>query len=226
MNWYETRTLKPKPPFFISSVDSGNLVASLWTLQQGCLDRLASAPCFTGGLAEGLLDHLRVLVKLRALPKRVLARCEEEFEDEDWLTAVLNFPEEVLDAKKSRSTVRLSIPKLPGSANKRACASRASATLVRAYVPWMLPEFAALREKLASGASSVDEVPLQQLPDLISELEARLDDTVQSVRNGQGQLCERLRLLLPEARQNALRLIEDLRQDQRTGKRPGQCHGL
>ena len=40
MNWYDTRTLEAKPPFFISSVDSGNLVASLWTLQQGCLDRL------------------------------------------------------------------------------------------------------------------------------------------------------------------------------------------
>src|SRR5256885_5625288 len=36
-NWYDTRTLEPLPPLFISSVDSGNLVASLWTLQQGCL---------------------------------------------------------------------------------------------------------------------------------------------------------------------------------------------
>jgi hypothetical protein len=40
MNWYDTRTMQAKPPFFISSVDSGNLVASLWTLEQGCLDQL------------------------------------------------------------------------------------------------------------------------------------------------------------------------------------------
>src|SRR5213075_2459494 len=33
-NWYDTRTLEPLRPRFISSVDSGNLVASLWTLRQ------------------------------------------------------------------------------------------------------------------------------------------------------------------------------------------------
>jgi hypothetical protein len=84
--------------------------------------------------------------------------------------------------------------------------------LVRAYIPWMLPEFTELREKLANGASFIDDVLLRQLPDLITELEARLDDTLQSVRNGDGQLCERLKRMLPEARQNALRLIDDLRQ--------------
>jgi hypothetical protein len=39
-NWYDTRTLEVLPPLFVSSVDSGNLVASLWTLQQGCLQIL------------------------------------------------------------------------------------------------------------------------------------------------------------------------------------------
>jgi hypothetical protein len=225
MNWYDTRTLEPKPPFFISSVDSGNLVASLWTLQQGCLDRLRQ-PLLTGELAEGLLDHLRVLVKLRALPKRVLSRCEEEFQggllqDDDWLTPFLNFQddvvqdhvvqEDVLDEKKSeaQSDSDSEIAWFRVQAHLRVQNVR---NTVRAYVPWMLPEFAALRGKLASGASSIDDVLLRQLPDLISELEARLDDTLQSVRDGDGQLCERLKLMLPEARQNALRLIEDLRQ--------------
>src|SRR5207249_4276697 len=40
LNWHDTRTLEPLPPPFVSSVDSGNLLASLWTLQQGCLGRL------------------------------------------------------------------------------------------------------------------------------------------------------------------------------------------
>ena len=38
MNWYDTRTLEAKAPFFISSVDSGNLVASLWTLRRDALN--------------------------------------------------------------------------------------------------------------------------------------------------------------------------------------------
>jgi len=41
-NWYDTRTLEPVRPRFISSVDNGNLICSLWTLKQGCLEAVAS----------------------------------------------------------------------------------------------------------------------------------------------------------------------------------------
>ena len=34
-NWYDTVTLKPMEPLFLSTVDNGNLVASLWALKQG-----------------------------------------------------------------------------------------------------------------------------------------------------------------------------------------------
>ena len=37
-NWYDTTTLKPFDSPFISSVDSGNFVASLWSLRQGCIE--------------------------------------------------------------------------------------------------------------------------------------------------------------------------------------------
>jgi len=36
-NWYDCKTLKPMQPFFISTVDSGNLAVCLWTLKQACL---------------------------------------------------------------------------------------------------------------------------------------------------------------------------------------------
>jgi cyclic beta-1,2-glucan synthetase len=210
MNWYETRTLEPKPPFFVSSVDSGNLVASLWTLQQGCLDRLRQ-PLLSKTLAEGVLDYLRVLVNLRALPKRVLSGCEAEFTGQDWLTSVLNFPEEVLDKKnsKERSDPVPNIAWFRGQAHLRV---RNVRDLVRAYIPWRLPEFAALREELADAANPMEEVPLQQLPDLVSELEARLEGKLRFAQNGGASLAESLRLMLPQARQNALRLIHDLQQ--------------
>jgi cyclic beta-1,2-glucan synthetase len=209
LNWYDTRTLDPKPPFFVSSVDSGNLVASLWTLQQGCLDRLRQ-PLLSKTLADGLLDHLRVLAKLRALPRRVLSHCEAEFRGDDWLTSVLNFPEEVLDKKKADADS-------PDIAWFRAQAHlrvRNIRELVESYTPWRLPDFAALRNELAGGTGpgDADEVPLQQLPALISQLEARLADTLRSAQNGNGSPGERLQLILPQARQNALRLIDDLRQ--------------
>jgi len=209
MNWYATRTLEPKPPFFISSVDSGNLVASLWTLQQGCLDRM-SQPLLSRALADGLLDHLRVLANLRALRKRVLDRREADFQGEDWLTPLLNFPEEVLDEKRPRADSGSSaIAWFREQAHLRVQKIR---ELVRAYLPWKLPEFGALREELADGASLRDNAPLQQLPDLISELEERLDNALRLARNGNASLGERLKFMLPEARQNALRLIETLQQ--------------
>ena len=37
MNWYDSKTLEPLKPMFISSVDNGNLACCLWTLKQGAL---------------------------------------------------------------------------------------------------------------------------------------------------------------------------------------------
>jgi cyclic beta-1,2-glucan synthetase len=213
LNWYETRTLEAKPPFFVSSVDSGNLVASLWTLQEGFLDCLHQ-PLVSRTLAEGLLDHLRALVSLRALPKQALSRCEAEFQSEDWLTALLNFPEEVLDPKNSRAKSDLAksdhssdIAWFREQTHLRVKNIR---DLVSAYMPWKLPEFVALRQEWANG-TTVDAVPLQQLPDLISELEGRLDQTLR-VRNENASVGEQLKPMLQNARQNALRLTADLRQ--------------
>jgi cyclic beta-1,2-glucan synthetase len=211
LNWYDTRTLEAKPPFFVSSVDSGNLVASLWTLNQGSLDRL-QRPLVSKALATGLLDHLGALVKLRALPKRVYSRYVTEFETEDWLTAVLNFPDELLEENKSQA-------KSDGSSDIAWFRQQAQLRvrnlneLVQAYMPWRLPDFAPLRNELAANATALaDDVPLQQLPDLISELETRLNRALPSVRNGNSNAGERLLPLLAQARRNALRLVGDLRQ--------------
>ena len=207
MNWYETRTLKPKPPFFISSVDSGNLVASLWTLDQGCRDVLRR-PLASRALAEGLLDHLGVLVKLRALPKRVLSRCEEDFQREDWLTSILNLKEEDLNPKKPRPEHELSADIVWFRKQTRLRLQNIH-ELVRTYMPWKLPEFTALRSALMGGGAKIEGVPLQQLPDLSLELERRLDEILQSRRDETA--AERLMPMLAESRRNMLRLIEELR---------------
>jgi cyclic beta-1,2-glucan synthetase len=43
LNWYDTSTLEPLEPRYVSTVDSGNLAAYLWTLREAC-DDLAEAP--------------------------------------------------------------------------------------------------------------------------------------------------------------------------------------
>lgn len=212
MNWYDTRTLEPKPPLFISSVDSGNLVASLWTLRQGCRD-LLRRPLLSPAIAESLRDHLRVLVTERALRKRELKRFESQLEDEDWLNTVLDFPEEKLQAtnEKRRSTETGTAADVAWFRAQALARITAVRELVLAYVPWFLPEFYDLCKKLPDSSSAF-EIPLERLPDLISEFEMHLDETIQNSRNGSGVSSERLVGLLSDARRNALRLIDQVSQ--------------
>ncbi len=56
VNWYDNVTLQPLAPRVISSVDNGNLVASLWSLQQGCLE-LLERPIFLDNALDGLHDY-------------------------------------------------------------------------------------------------------------------------------------------------------------------------
>jgi hypothetical protein len=44
LNWYSNETLMPLEPLFVSTVDSGNLVACLWTLKQAALSFAAKPP--------------------------------------------------------------------------------------------------------------------------------------------------------------------------------------
>jgi cyclic beta-1,2-glucan synthetase len=61
LNWYDTRTLDPLQPAYISTVDSGNLAAGLITLAQGC-QSLVGKPLFRRELWQGLADSLGMII--------------------------------------------------------------------------------------------------------------------------------------------------------------------
>jgi cyclic beta-1,2-glucan synthetase len=61
-NWYETRSRSPLTPRYVSTVDSGNLAASLIALRQGCLLQL-DRPILEQATLDGLRDHV---LRLRA----------------------------------------------------------------------------------------------------------------------------------------------------------------
>ena len=56
-NWYDTKTLKPLKPYFVSTVDSGNLVCYLTVLEQGLLECL-NQPIADMKSMNGLVDTL------------------------------------------------------------------------------------------------------------------------------------------------------------------------
>ncbi|WP_299753839.1 glucoamylase family protein [uncultured Boseongicola sp.] len=68
LNWYDTRSLMPLNPQYVSTVDSGNLAMSLIALKQGCLE-LADLPAFDSRNFDGLIISLELLDQaVRHLP--------------------------------------------------------------------------------------------------------------------------------------------------------------
>lgn len=63
LNWYDTRTLEPLLPRYVSTVDSGNLAACLIALKQGC-DTLSDEPLLDAKQWQGLLDILVILTQM------------------------------------------------------------------------------------------------------------------------------------------------------------------
>ncbi|HVU00704.1 MAG TPA: glucoamylase family protein [Polyangiaceae bacterium] len=55
LNWYDTTTLRPLEPQYVSTVDSGNLAGYLWTLNQACAELLAT-PIADGRTFRATLD--------------------------------------------------------------------------------------------------------------------------------------------------------------------------
>ncbi len=64
-NWYDTLTLKPLPPLYVSSVDSGNLAGHLLTLRAGLL-ALADEPILGTRILEGLTDTAGIAIETAA----------------------------------------------------------------------------------------------------------------------------------------------------------------
>jgi len=79
-NWYDTQSLKPLPPLYISSVDSGNLAGHLLTLRPGLLT-LPDQKILGERWFEGLNDTLRILVDSagKAAPAQ-LAQLQKDME--------------------------------------------------------------------------------------------------------------------------------------------------
>jgi cyclic beta-1,2-glucan synthetase len=72
-NWYDTQTLKPLRPLYVSSVDSGNLAGHLLTLHQG-LQTLPDQCILGPRLFEGISDTLQILIEKagKSIPVRIV----------------------------------------------------------------------------------------------------------------------------------------------------------
>ena len=82
-NWYDTQTLLPLPPLYISTVDSGNLAAHLMTLRPGLLelpDRAIIRPNFFDGLTDTIAIAIEVTEKTPARTTLGLQQLRKDIE--------------------------------------------------------------------------------------------------------------------------------------------------
>jgi hypothetical protein len=142
VNWYDTLTLKPLEPLFISSVDSGNFVASIWSLRQGCIE-LLKKPIINQSALEGLADCHYVsdqrTAKADFWPGLFALKKQDE-----WLTRLFSHEPPAKSVSPSAIDLQTRVHKLR--------------EFVQDLMPWYEPEYAALRS-LAPADLEFPEAP-------------------------------------------------------------------
>jgi hypothetical protein len=224
-NWYTTDTLEPLNPITVSSVDSGNFVASLYTLKTGTLE-LLKRPILEPRLFAGLDTHLRLLQSLKDLPEplKALHPPADDVNDPAWLTWILSPDTQALVADlPPYAEPSLDEPLWWSNETRRRI--EAIITLVNNYLPWLKPEYASLRGVLhdassarallpAAPAPAASPVPptLEESAAYAATLERRLTRPhVMPALAETAALTEQLRRDLVSARDRLRALVESLR---------------
>ena len=181
MNWYDTRSLAPLLPAIVSSVDNGNFVASLWTLQQGCL-QLLEQPLLQPQLPEGILDHLYISASLGVLPRKKFSAVEKGLRGEDWLYYLQALSEEELHDLNPIATKTKHAEETRWFQEEAQQRFQQVRRTIQLYTPWLLPEFAPLKDDPALRAQgSRSHLPaLEFLPAFIDSLTLQLADGADS----------------------------------------------
>ncbi len=68
LNWYNIQTLDPLFPRYVSTVDSGNFLACIWTLKQG-MDEMISSSIIPADALSGIKDTIDVLQETNKFTK-------------------------------------------------------------------------------------------------------------------------------------------------------------
>jgi cyclic beta-1,2-glucan synthetase len=193
-NWYDTETLAPLRPITISSVDNGNLAASLYTLRAGAL-ALLKLPLLRTELFEGLRTHWQLMLLQKGIPPQIATQPlpKSEAGREEWVAWCLGT--ETLDGFAAHVELTGEAAWWLKETHERI---KAINQLVREYRPWMLPEFAPLRAIAQIGSTLDTPIALASAPKFATELETRLDRIwATSPDQDNSMLSEKLRALLP-----------------------------
>jgi hypothetical protein len=210
-NWYDTQTLKPlNGPSFVSSVDSGNLVASLYTLHAGALD-LIERPLCCAQLFNGIRAHWALMHSQGKLPSKLASfpmpgPAAPIYDSIAWLQNA----EEALAAATTSLKTQLRNTWWYSETVHRIGAAR---SLIRSYAPWMLPEFEKLRGIPELGLARSSALSIEESIPFAKSLEARLANAQNTLVRERDllPLVDELRKMIPATIENLDTLIRGLR---------------
>ncbi len=207
-NWYDTQSLKPLPPLYISSVDSGNLAGHLLTFRPGLLG-LVDHKILGARLFEGLSDTLEIIVDAAAATEKESASVQLARLQQD-LASTTRFHPTTLTASRQY------LDQLAASAAELAAAIEVLDTDPESQLRWWVSAFAgqcrdAMDELtflapwtafLSSGNSLADFPDLDVIPTLrevaaldltfLAAIEQKSDSGVPSGKSAQLDELQRL----------------------------------
>ncbi len=179
-NWYSTRTLEPTKPLFVSTVDNGNLLCSLWALKEGC-GEILRAPLLRPISWQSIRDHIELLAEMiheqpeahlcspiLDLRQRVLALSEDSSDTvEKFVTLEVDtaiFVEKLAEAPAAEE--------VRWWAGELECRVKQLCATIREFAPWVRSEYAEIRERVG-----VTTIP--RLSDLTLESSSKLYATLE-----------------------------------------------
>jgi cyclic beta-1,2-glucan synthetase len=209
-NWYDIDTLRPIAPLTISTVDSGNLTASLYTLHSGALD-----------LLKRPLINMDVLSNLeRMLPTATVAPTDSAPDTEDVNSAKVRAYVRALIQRTAVPALAIPIENdLSGTSrgdwlvHELSRRHLAISVFVQNYMPWLLPQFEAVFALQELSEAENSTVPtLQYAPDYARELDSRIAAALPSLQQDSplAASAASLRSLLANAVQRLAKLREDI----------------
>jgi cyclic beta-1,2-glucan synthetase len=159
LNWYDTETLLPLLPRYVSTVDSGNLAGFLLTVKQACLE--APSQCLIArARINGLKDTLSVLreelneSKKISEPPSEIARCEKILSHgttnlfSDWASLIseLNLPlEELRQRVASAPEPHSHSPEILNWLGSMIERIRSDREDLNVFAPWTVPGFTEIK---------------------------------------------------------------------------------
>jgi len=204
-NWYDTRTLEPVKPLFVSTVDNGNLLCSLWTLKHGCLEA-AKQPLFGENLWQGIRDHVNLLAELAAKKPRIpvlyraMVDLKQRFEalpsgGTEWIKTLstLDLDAVILEEKVADSELPQEIRWWVSEFSVRV---GSLIRMVANLAPWLAPEFESVWNFLDRAAKpDLRYLTIESAPLVLESLEEKLQALSSS-----GALNDEARAAFPHVR--------------------------